>query len=146
MSLDLSVLWVIFFVLLLVAVLNSLLFKPLMRAMHERERAISSARALAAKAAADAAVAGQQFEQRTRAARAEVHRELEETRRIAEAGRAELLAATREDVKTQLREATERLAEEAHTVRAGLAGDAEALGDAIVQRVLGRTPEARGRL
>ena len=37
---DLSVLWVIFFVLVLTVLLNRLLFKPLLRVMGEREHAI----------------------------------------------------------------------------------------------------------
>ena len=67
---DLSVLWVIFFVLLAVWVVNRLLLKPLLRVMHEREHAAASARALAEKAAADAAAAAADFEARTNAARA----------------------------------------------------------------------------
>ena len=44
---DLSVVWVIFFVLLLTVVLERLLFTPLLRVMEERQRAIRSARELA---------------------------------------------------------------------------------------------------
>ena len=80
---DLSVLWVIFFVLLSVAVLNGLVFKPLLQVMHERERAVGSARELAEKAAADARAATAEFEARTTAARAEVYREMEATRKDA---------------------------------------------------------------
>src|SRR4051812_756345 len=51
---DLSVLWVIFFVLLVAAILNQLLFKPLIRVMAARETAVASARQLAERAAAQA--------------------------------------------------------------------------------------------
>ena len=51
---DLSVVWVIVFVLLLTAVLNRLLYKPLLRVMEERQRAITSARELAERSAAEA--------------------------------------------------------------------------------------------
>ena len=49
---DLSVLWVIVFVLLLATILNVLLFKPLMRVMDERATAVASARRLAEEAGA----------------------------------------------------------------------------------------------
>ena len=51
---DLSVLWVIFFVLLLATILNGLLFKPLIRVMAAREAAVASARQLAERAATQA--------------------------------------------------------------------------------------------
>lgn len=138
MSLDLSVLWVIFFVLVLVGVLNSLLFKPLLKVMHEREAASASARALAAKAAADAAAALQQYEQRTAAARAEVNREMDEVRRVAEAKRTELVAATRAEAQAQLDDARASLAADTAAARARLEADAEVLGATVVERILGR--------
>jgi F-type H+-transporting ATPase subunit b len=137
-SLDLTVVWVIFFVLLMVAIVNSLLFKPVLKVMHQRETAVQSARALAEKASADAATAMQQYEQQTRAARAELHREMEDARRAAEARRTELLSATRADADAQLAEAKARLAEEADGARARLSSEADALGNAILERVLGR--------
>ncbi len=138
MSLDLSVLWVILFVLLLIAVVNSLLFKPLLRVMRAREQAVTSAREMAEKAAADAAAATQQYEQRTQAARAELHREMDEVRRAAEAQRAELLAATRREAEAQLAAARITVAKEAEAARARLDAEADGLGQAIASRVLGR--------
>jgi F-type H+-transporting ATPase subunit b len=137
-SLDLSVLWVIVFVLLLVAVLNGLIFRPLLRVMQERERAVESARDLAARAAADASAAAQQYELRTQAARAEVHREMDEVRRQAEAQRAALLAATRQDAETQLAQAKGSLAADVDAARARLGAEADELGRIIADRVLGR--------
>ena len=49
---DLSVLWVIFFVLLLTVIMQQLFFKPVLRVMQAREDASSSARALAERSAA----------------------------------------------------------------------------------------------
>ena len=59
---DLSVLWVIFFVLLITTLLNLLLFKPLLAVMSKREGAVTSARALAESAAAKAQQAADEFE------------------------------------------------------------------------------------
>ena len=66
---DLSVLWVIFFVLLMATILNSLLFKPLIRVMAAREAAVASARQLAERAATQAREATEEFDARTREAR-----------------------------------------------------------------------------
>ena len=41
---DLSVLWVIFFVLLITTLLNQLLFKPIVSVISRREGAVKSAR------------------------------------------------------------------------------------------------------
>ncbi len=138
MSLDLSVLWVIFFVLLLVAVVNSLLFKPLLRVMHARERAVTSARELAEKATADAAAAVQHYEQRTQAARAELHRDMDDVRRAAEAQRAELLASSRKEADVQLAAARATVAQDAEAARMRLEAEAETLGRAIASQILGR--------
>ena len=106
---DLSVLWVIFFVLLSVAVLNGLVFKPLLKVMHERERAIGSARELAEKAAAEARAATADFEAKTTAARAEVYREMEVARKDALSQRAALIAETRHEAETTLTAARKTL-------------------------------------
>ena len=58
---DLSVLWVIFFVLLITTLLNLLLFKPLLAVKGKREGAVKSARALA-ESAAEPKQAAEEFE------------------------------------------------------------------------------------
>ena len=68
---DLSIFWVVFFVLVLTGVLNQLLFKPLQRVMAEREHTMRSARELAERSAAEARAATSEFEAKTSAARAE---------------------------------------------------------------------------
>jgi F-type H+-transporting ATPase subunit b len=135
---DLSVLWVIFFVLLAVAVVNSLLLKPLVRIMHEREHAITTARQLADKAAADAAAATAQFEARTAAARAELHRDMDQARKAALATREQLLADTRAEVDSNLKTAVDQLRTETDAARASLDAEADALAQAITERVLDR--------
>ena len=64
---DLSVLWVIGFVLLLVVLLDRLLFTPLQRIMRERQGAIDSARRLADDSAARAAQASAEIDEKTKA-------------------------------------------------------------------------------
>lgn len=138
MSLDLSVLWVIVSVLLCVFLLNTLVFKPLLRVMHERESAIESARALAAKAAHEARAATDEFEAKTAAARAEVYRGLEETRQQALAERGRLLEQTRQEAGAAVAEAAETLRAEAEAARARLVEEADRLGTDIAEKVLDR--------
>jgi F-type H+-transporting ATPase subunit b len=136
---DLSVLWVIFFVLVLTTVLNQLLFKPLLRVMAAREAAVASARQLAERAATQAREATNEFESRTRDARAEVYRHMDEARRLAEERRTALLADTRQQAEATLNDATARVRAEAAAARERLDRDADALATTIVERVLGRS-------
>jgi F-type H+-transporting ATPase subunit b len=134
----LAVFWVILIVLLLAFVLDRGLFRPLGRVMRERETAIRSAQELAQASAARAREAAAEFEQRTRAAQAEVYREMDENRRQANEKRAAVMAQTRQDVDAQLADASARLKVQANEARAQLEKEADALGEAIVERVLDR--------
>jgi F-type H+-transporting ATPase subunit b len=134
----LALFWVILIVLLLVFVLNRGLFLPLTRIMRERETAIRSAQEMAQASADRARDAAEQFEQRTKAAQADVYREMDENRRRANEKRAAVMAETRRDVDAQLAAASARLKAQAEEARAQLEQEADALGEAIVDRVLGR--------
>ena len=135
---DLSVVWVIGFVLVLTVVLDRLLLRPVTRIMKAREDAIGSARELAETSRARAQAAMDEFDAKTRAARAEVYRQMEDNRRAALATRAELVAATRGEVERSMGEAAERLGTQAAAARAQLERDADVLAGSIVERVLGR--------
>jgi F0F1-type ATP synthase membrane subunit b/b' len=135
---DLSVLWVIFFVLVLTVVLNQLLFKPLQRVMGAREQAIRSARELAERSAADARAASAEFDQKTSAARAEIYRQMDEMRKTALGERAAIVASTRAEAEAQVARASATLKADAAEARRQLASDAEALGAAAADRILGR--------
>ena len=54
---DITVFWVIFFVLVLTIVLDRLLFKPILRTIAAREEAIRSAKELAERSAVEARAA-----------------------------------------------------------------------------------------
>jgi F-type H+-transporting ATPase subunit b len=135
---DLSVLWVIFFVLLLTVLLNRLLFRPVLRVMGEREQAIRSARDLAERSANEARLASAEFEKKTADARAELYRQMDEMRRSAMNERAEILARTRAEAETEIAAASATLAAEADEARRRLSADADALGAAVAERILGR--------
>jgi len=80
---DLSVLWVVFFVLLLALILDRLFFRPLLGVIKQRESAAASAKALADQAAAEARRATEEFDRQTSAARTEVYKQMDEMRRAA---------------------------------------------------------------
>jgi len=133
----LGVFAVIAIVLLCVVVLDRGLFRPLARVMRAREEAIRSAQEAATAAAARARDAAFEFEQRTRAAQAEVYREMDESRRLANEHRAAVMAATRGEVDAQVAEAAGRVKAQADEARAQLEREADTLADRIVERVLG---------
>ncbi len=135
---DLSVVWVVVMILVLAGVLNQLLFKPLTRVMHEREDAIKSAQQLAEKATTEAQRAGAEFDERTRSARAELYRAMDERRRAALDVRSTLLAQARTEAEASIKSAAERVHAQAAEARRTLERDAEGLAAAVTERVLGR--------
>ena len=135
---NLSVLWVIFFILVLTFVVDRLLLKPVLGVIRRREEAIESARGLARRSAAEAQAAAVEFERKTGAARAEMYRDMDEMRRAALGGRAEIVAQTRAEAEAQVAEAITRLDAEAAEARRTLEIDAQALGAAAAEKILGR--------
>jgi F-type H+-transporting ATPase subunit b len=136
---DLSVLAVIAAVLILAAVLDFALFKPLTRVMREREAAVKSALQLAEDATAKAQTAARDLDAKVAAARAETYKQMDERRRAAEDYRNELIGLTRQEVDTALSEAKVKLEAQTAAARATLEKDADSLGAEIVQKVLGRS-------
>ena len=135
---DVSVVWVIFFVLLLTVVLDRLLFKPLLRVMAERQRAITSARELAERSANEARLAVAEFDRKTSEARAELYKQMDEMRRTALDERSAILSRTRVEAEAEIAAASARLQSEAEEARRRLSADAEVLGGAVAERILGR--------
>jgi F-type H+-transporting ATPase subunit b len=136
---NLSVLWVIFFVLLLTFVVDRLLLRPVLDVIRKREEAIQSARELARRSATEAEAATAEFERKTSAARAEIYREMDEMRRAALGQRAEIVAQTRAEAEAAVASAARQLQAEAEDARRRLDAEAQALGAAAAERILGRT-------
>lgn len=135
---DLSVLWVIFFVLVLTILLDRLLFRPLQGVMQQRAEATRSARELAERSATEARAATEEFERKTTAARAEIYRQMDEMRKTALAERAEILTRTRAEAEAEIAAASAEFQAETEDARKRLAADAEALGAVAAERILGR--------
>lgn len=135
---DLSVVWVIALVLLLSVLLDRLLLRPLTHVMRERELAIRSARDLAEASRAKAQSASDELDAKTRAARGEVYRQMEEKRRAALERRAAIVADTRREIELSMQGANERVRAQVDAARAQIDRDADNLAATIVERVLGR--------
>jgi F-type H+-transporting ATPase subunit b len=135
---NLSVLWVIFFILVLTFVVDRLLLRPVLGVIRRREQAIESARELARRSAAEAQSAAAEFDRKTTAARAEMYREVDEMRRAANGRRAEIVAQTKAEAEAQVAAAMTRLDAEAAAARRTLEADAQALGADAAERILGR--------
>ena len=136
---DLSVLWVIAFVLLLTAILQQLFFKPLLRVIHAREDAVQSARALAERSAAEARRAGEEFDAKTTAARAVFYREIDDMRKAGQDERTAMIDAARAQADRELEQARLSLAADTAQARAQLEQDAQRLGEQLADRLAGRT-------
>ena len=135
---DITTLWVVGFLLLCTVLLNTLVFKPILRIIEERAGAVRGARELAESSAQKAAAASAEYDKKLNTARAEVYQQMDEMRKAALDKRAELLASTRATVEQELRTATKRVQQESAEARAALDRDASTLAGAIVSRVLGR--------
>ena len=106
--------------------------------MQQREGAIRSARELAESSRIKAQAAADEFEARTRAARNDLYRQMDEKRRAALERRAELVAETRREIEKTVQDASDRLHHQAAAARQQIDRDADALASTIVERVLGR--------
>jgi F-type H+-transporting ATPase subunit b len=135
---DITVLWVVGFLLLCTYLLNTLVFKPILRVIEERGAAVRGARELAESSAQKATAAAAEYDHKLNTARAEVYRQMDDMRKAALGKRAELLASTRATVEQELATASARVQHESKEARAALDRDASNLAGAIVSRVLGR--------
>jgi F-type H+-transporting ATPase subunit b len=135
---DLSIIWVIVFILVLTFVVDRLLLRPVLGVIKKREDAIESARALAERSTVEAKAATDEFERKTSAARAELYREMDDMRRAAQGRRAEIVAQTRAEAEAQIADAARRFDAEARDARARLEADAQALGKEAAEKILGR--------
>jgi F-type H+-transporting ATPase subunit b len=135
---NLSVIFVIVAVVLLAIVLDRVLFRPLLHVMRERESAVRSALELAESATARARAATAEFDANVAAARADLYKQMDERRKAAEGYRDQLIVQTRAEVDAQLAGAKAELEAQTALARKTLEADAEALGQDIAAKVLGR--------
>ena len=137
---DITVLWVVVLIIVLAFILDRLVFRPVLGVIKKREEAVTSARLLAERATEEARQAGEEFERKTAAARAEVYRQMDEMRRAGLEERTALVEATRREAEQALAEARAQLHDDVEAARARLDQDADALANEAAGRILGRQP------
>src|SRR5579864_5029137 len=135
---NLGVVWVIVLILVLTVILDRLMLRPILEVVRKREDAVASGRELARRAATEAQSAATEFDRTITAARADLYREMDEMRRTAMSQRADIVAQTRAEAERQIAEASRRLDEDAARARRMLDEEAQALGAAAADRILGR--------
>lgn len=135
---DITTVWVVAFLLLCTFLLNTLVFKPILRVIEQRMNAVRGARELAESASQKATAAAAEYDHTFNLARGEVYRQMDDMRKAALDKRASLLASTRATVGQELSAATARVQQESKEAIAALDRDASNLAGAIVSRVLGR--------
>jgi F-type H+-transporting ATPase subunit b len=122
--------------LLLYAIYNLLLRKPLLRILDERrgrtEGAILKARADVAAAEAKM----QDYEQRLREARMAIYKAQESRRQQAQHARAEALAQARSKAQEQIKEAQAAIQQDMAAARSGLQAEVDRLAAEIIRTVL----------
>jgi len=137
-ELNLSLFWVIAFVLVLAWTLERTLIKPLTRVMQEREQAIASARELAEAATQRAAAATREFEEKRAEARADIFKQMDKMRQDLLVHREDILQKARIEADAAFKEASTRLSAQTEDARAQLEHDAQALGIAVAEQMLDR--------
>ena len=138
MALNLSLFWVIAFLLVLAWTLDRTLIKPLTRVMQEREQAIASARELAESATQRAAAAAREFEEKRAEARADIFKQMDKMRQDLLVHREDILQKARIEADAAFKEASTRLSAQTEDARAQLEHDAQALGIAVAEQMLDR--------
>lgn len=138
MELNATVLIQAVILLVLMAWLSPMLFGPIMRVFDEREKRTHGAGDDAKKFQASADEKAAVVEQKTREAQAKARSVLMDLREQARAQETVVLAEAREKAAARLDEARSELFEATEEARAKLKGDANAIADEIVKKVLGR--------
>ncbi len=144
LSIDGSFLFIFISILCLIFVLNRTLFKPINRALEERERLgagrLSEAKQLLAQYEARLS----RYETQLRGARAEAYQHLESQRREALAGRQEMVAQIKAETSKQIAAAQEEIAKQTESAKQNLESEARAMAATISSQILHRPVNAGG--
>jgi F-type H+-transporting ATPase subunit b len=135
--------------LLLYAIYNLVVRKPLMRVLDERRERTEGAMLKARADVAAAEAKTQDYEERLREARIAVYKAQEARRRKAQEARAEALAEARARSQKQIREAQTAIEQDITAARSGLQGEVERLASEIIRTILrpaGAAPAIGGQL
>jgi F-type H+-transporting ATPase subunit b len=134
--------------LLLYAIYNNLVRKPLNKVLEERRERTEGAFVKARADIADAEARTQEYEQRLREARLAIFRAQEARRQQAQQSRTEAVQQARTRAQEQVREARASIEQDMAAARAGLQSETERLAGEIIRTILrpaGAAPALGGR-
>jgi F-type H+-transporting ATPase subunit b len=116
--------------------LRRVFFVPLDSVLEARRDATEGAREAASASLERASRKASEYESAIRAARGEVFKEQEESRRVLRQQQAGALEESRRNASEMVRQARARLSDEAAEARRALAGESERLAGAIAESIL----------
>jgi F0F1-type ATP synthase membrane subunit b/b' len=118
--------------------LKGMLFRPLQKALKQREELTAGARKAAAESLAKAEAKALDYEAKFREARSEVYRDQEQTRSNWLEDQAKQIAAGQARMSESMAAADKKLAEESAAAKQNLVETSAALADSIANTVLAR--------
>lgn len=131
-------------IILMVAILNATLLKPINRVLQERERLTTGRLSEAQSVLSNVDQKMREYERQLREARSEGYALLEHERAALTKEREEKLGALRAEIGNLLLEEKEKLAAEAQRAQSTLASDSENLAREISQHILRRPVSGQG--
>lgn len=131
-------------IILMVAILNATLLKPINRVLQERERLTTGRFSEAQSVLSNVDQKMREYERQLREARSEGYALLEHERAALTKEREEKLGALRAEIGNLLLEEKEKLAAEAQRAQSTLASDSENLAREISQHILRRPVSGQG--
>ena len=123
----------------MVAALNALLFKPLLRVMDERENRVSGNRSAAEAANRDLEAMKSSYLEKLELTRKQANQERDALRKAAEAEEDKIVRSAREWAGNMVSDLRERIAAEYQGARDQLAASSQDMGRQIAARILGRS-------
>jgi len=139
LSFDITLIIQIVEALIMTAILNAILIKPVMQIFKEREQKFTGLRNEIERFTRGAEEALQQYEQRLNEARMEAHRRKEELKAEAKAEERKILEAATKEAESLKNQMLSQLSQQLQQVREALKSQVEVFATSIAQKLLGRS-------
>ena len=125
--------------LLTMLTLNSILFKPLLRVMDERERLTRGTREEAENKRRSLSELVDSYSGHIKGAKQKGFEHIDSVRKEAMARRMEMIARAREDASAEMQKVRDRVSEEVEQARRDLQSEVESLADSITSKILSKS-------
>jgi F-type H+-transporting ATPase subunit b len=125
-------------IIVMVAVLNRILFRPVIGLLEERDKHTHGRTGEAHEILGRVEAGAARYEQSLRDARAEGYRLLEQTQKEAAGGRQRRIGEVRADVEQMLAEQMQSVRSQTEEARANLTAEARRMAETVSAQILGR--------